>query len=220
LKLLSSMLSVATPLWEKCEVTTYTLENGTWESSETPKNSECDCRGQNTLPWSILYTVRKVLKCRCLKWPPISHLDIYSTSYGRKKGRELNSLKVRNRPDPGVYRQSVTHCCKYLEESYNFASDLVPIQGWGEKLWAFEVPKVKTGTISGLHFGSPKKKSYLDVGAGESRKEYYMGEGGGFPQIRVVVSKVSPSCLWLVPTPKKCRMSCNQLVGWIWMQDR
>jgi len=25
---------------------------------------------------------------------------------------------------------------------------------------------------------------------------------------------------WLVPTPKGCKMSFNQLVGWIWMQDR
>jgi len=25
---------------------------------------------------------------------------------------------------------------------------------------------------------------------------------------------------WLVPTPKECRMSSNQLVGWFWMQDR
>jgi hypothetical protein len=25
---------------------------------------------------------------------------------------------------------------------------------------------------------------------------------------------------WLVPTPKGCRMNSNQLVGWIWMQDR
>jgi hypothetical protein len=25
---------------------------------------------------------------------------------------------------------------------------------------------------------------------------------------------------WLVPTPKGCRMSSNQLVGWFWMQDR
>jgi hypothetical protein len=26
--------------------------------------------------------------------------------------------------------------------------------------------------------------------------------------------------LWLVPTPKGCRMSSNQLVGWFWMQNR
>jgi hypothetical protein len=36
---------VTTPLWGKCEVATHTPENGTWESSRTPKNSEVDCKG-------------------------------------------------------------------------------------------------------------------------------------------------------------------------------
>jgi len=40
------------------------------------------------------------------------------------------------------------------------------------------------------------------VGAAEQRREYYMGEGGGFPQVRAVVSQVSLGCPWLVPTPK------------------
>ncbi len=166
------------------------------------------------------------MKCRCLKWPHISHLDICSTSYGRKKGRESNyqfdsrPLKVGNRPNPCVCRQSATHLWKALKKIYNFALDLIPIRGRDEKLWAFEVPRVKIRTISRLHFGSPGKNSHLDVGAVESRREYYMGEGVGFPRVRAVVSQVSPSCLWLVPTPKRCRMSSNQLVGWIWMQDR
>jgi hypothetical protein len=34
------------------------------------------------------------------------------------------------------------------------------------------------------------------------RKEYYMGEGGGFPQVRAMVSQMSMCCLWLVPTPR------------------
>ncbi len=101
---------VATPLWGSCEVATHTPENGTWESSGTPKNSESDYRRQNTLHWSVFYTIEKVLKCRCPKWPRMSHLDICSTSYGRKKGRESNwqfdsqPLKVGNRPDFGACR--------------------------------------------------------------------------------------------------------------------
>jgi hypothetical protein len=39
-----------------------------------------------------------------------------------------------------------------------------------------------------------------------------MGEGGGFPRVRAVVSQVSPRSPWLVPTPKGCGMSSNQLV--------
>jgi hypothetical protein len=37
-------------------------------------------------------------------------------------------------------------------------------------------------TVSGLLLGSPGTKSYSDVGATTKRREYYMGEGGGFPQ--------------------------------------
>jgi len=194
--------SVATPLWGSCEVATHTPENGTWESFGTPKNSERDCRGQNTSHWSILYTVLytlwKVLKCKCPKWPRMNHLDIFSTSYGRKKGRESNwqfdsrPLKVENWPDSGVCRWSATHCWKVLEESYDPGSDLISIWVWGEKLWAPKVPGVQTGIVSGLHFGSPGKKSHLDASATESYREYYMGEGGGFPWVRAVVSQVSP----------------------------
>jgi hypothetical protein len=164
---------VATPLWGKCEVATHTPENGTWESSGTPENSEFDCRGQNTSPWGVLYTIEKVLKCRCPKWPRMSHLDICSTSYGRKKGRESNCqldsrpLTVKNWPDPGVCRWSATHRWKALKESYKFASDLIPIEGLSKKLWMPKVPWVQTGTVLGLHFGSPGKKNHSDVGATE-----------------------------------------------------
>jgi hypothetical protein len=115
--------SVVTPLWGKCEVATHTPENGTWKSSGTPKNSERDYRAQNTLHWGVLYIVGKVLKCRCPKWPCMSHLDICSTSYGRKKGRESKwqfgsrPLKVGNRPNSGVCRWCVTNHWKDLKES-------------------------------------------------------------------------------------------------------
>ncbi len=114
-------------------------------SSIRLKNLERDFRGQNTLHWGVLYTVKKVLKCRCPKWPHMSHLDICSTSYGWKKGQESNwqfdsrPLKVGNRPDPGVRRWSATQCWKALKEGYKFALNLVPIGGQSEKLWT---PKV------------------------------------------------------------------------------
>ncbi len=47
--------------------------------------------------------------------------------------------------------------------------------------------------ISGLPFGSPETKCHLDVGLVERHKVYYKGEGGGFPQVRAVVSLVSLS---------------------------
>jgi len=189
---------VTTPLWGKCEVATHTLENGTWESSRTSENLEHDHMHQNISHWGVLYTIEKVLKCRCPKWPRMSHLDICSTSYGWMKGRESNwqfdsrPLKVGNQPNLGACRWNATHHWKALEESYNFGLDLVPIRVWGEKLWMPKVPGIRIGIVSGLHFGNPGKKSHLDANAAESCRKYYMGEGGGFPQVRAVVSQVRP----------------------------
>jgi len=128
----------------------------------------------------------------------MNHLDICSTSYGRKKGWESNwqfdsrPLKVNNWPDSSACRWSATHRWKAPKDSYNFGLDLVPIQDWSEKLWASKVPRVQTRTVSGLHFGSLGKKSHLDASATESCREYYMGEGGGFPRVRAVVNQMSP----------------------------
>ncbi len=38
--------------------------------------------GVKTPRIEVFYIVEKVLKCRCPKWTHMSHLDIYSTSYG------------------------------------------------------------------------------------------------------------------------------------------
>ncbi len=62
---------------------------------------------------------------------------------------------------------SATHRWKALKESYKFALDLIPIEGWGEKLWTPKVSGVQTRTVSGFHFGSSGKKSHSDVGAAE-----------------------------------------------------
>jgi hypothetical protein len=56
--------------------------------------------------------------------------------------------------------------------------------------------------ISGLSLGSPGTKSHLDVAPMERRKIYYKGEGGGFPQVRAVVSLMCSSCPWLVLASK------------------
>jgi hypothetical protein len=51
--------------------------------------------------------------------------------------------------------------------------------------------------ISGLPFGSPKTKCHLDASPVANHIVSYNGEGGGFPQVRVVVSLVN-SCLFVV----------------------
>jgi hypothetical protein len=73
--------------------------------------------------------------------------------------------------------------------------------------------------ISGL-LGSFRTKSHLDVGVVGKHKEYYMGEGGGFPRIQAVVSLVSPELPMVCPNIKgvpKIVLS-NLLVGLMQVQ--
>jgi hypothetical protein len=65
-----------------------------------------------------------------------------------------------------------------------------------------KVPGVQTGTVSRLLLESPGKKCHSDVASTESCKEYYMGEGGGFPQIQAVMSQVSPMLPVACPNTK------------------
>jgi hypothetical protein len=153
-------LNVATPLWAKCEDETHTPKSRKLESSGTPENLKLDCRGQNTLHWGFLDIIGKVLKCKCSKWPCMSHLDICSPSYGQKKGRESNwqfdsrPLKVENWPNPDVRWGSVTWRWKALEENYKIGLEVVPIRDWGKKLWWPKVARVQTETIQD-NFGTP-----------------------------------------------------------------
>jgi len=53
------------------------------------------------------------------------------------------------------------------------------------------------------------------VGATGRHKEYYMGEGGGFPQVQAVVSLMNPELLVACPSIKgvpECELT-NLLVG-------
>jgi hypothetical protein len=93
---------------------TFTLlrELPPWEleSKWTFECSKSNCRGQNLIHWRVFYTIEMLLKHRCLKWVPMTHLDIWNTSYGQSKGRESNwqfdarPLKVKNWLDFFVIR--------------------------------------------------------------------------------------------------------------------
>jgi hypothetical protein len=56
--------------------------------------------------------------------------------------------------------------------------------------------------VSGLLLGSPRTKSHSSVGAAKRHKKYYMGEGGGFPRVRAMVSLVSPKLPMACPNTK------------------
>jgi hypothetical protein len=115
------------PLWEL-------------ESWLTPECLENDCKGQNLMDWKVLYIIGKLLKRRCLKWARMTHLDIWNTSYGQKKGRESNQqfnsrpLKVRNQPNFLACRWRETHFWKALNKSYNFVLNLISIGDLHTKL--------------------------------------------------------------------------------------
>jgi hypothetical protein len=97
------------PLWEL-------------ESRWTLKFSENDFKGQNSLDWSVPYIIGKLFERRCLKWACMTHLNIWNTSYGQKKGRESNwqfdfrPLKVGNRPDLLACRWHATDRWKDLDK--------------------------------------------------------------------------------------------------------
>jgi hypothetical protein len=118
---------------------------GSWSLKWTPTFLERNCRGQNPFVWKVLYIIGKLLKCRCLKWACMTHLDIWNTSYDQKKGRESNcqsnwqfdsqSLKVGNRPDFLPFKPHATYCWKALDEGYNFTLNFIVIGGLHTKLW-------------------------------------------------------------------------------------
>jgi hypothetical protein len=138
----------------------------------------------------------------------MSYLDICRTSYEKKNGRKSNwqfdsqPLEVGNRSDPGVCKWSATHCWKAIDEGYNFALDFITIKGLHMKLCALEVVGVPIVRILGFPLGSPGTKSHLDVAPVESCRVYYMGDGGGFPRVRAVVSLVSPESPVACPNTK------------------
>jgi hypothetical protein len=168
----------------------------------------------------------KAIEGRCRKWPLMSHLDIYNTSYGKKKGRKSNwqfdsrPLKVGNRPNPSACRRSAIHHWKALKDSYKFAYDLISIGGLSKKLWPRKIPKVQIEIVSGLLLGSPEMKSHSNVGATKRHRVYYMGESGAFPRVWAVVSHVSLELPVACPSTKGAPESelTNLLVGLMQVQ--
>jgi hypothetical protein len=98
-----------------------------------------------------------------------------------------------------------TECNMALESSQGklqLCLNLILIGGRSEKLWSSKVPGLQLGTISGLLLGSPGKKSHLDAASAERCRVYYMGEGGGFPQVWAVVSQVCQNARGLSQPPR------------------
>jgi hypothetical protein len=80
------------------------------------------------------------------------------------------------------------------------------------KLWVLKVAGVPSLKISRLPLGSLGTKSHLDVAPVERCIVNYKGEGGGFSQVRAVVSLMGLNCLWLILAPKVLQLCTNHLV--------
>jgi hypothetical protein len=131
----------------------------------------------------------------------------------RKYGSQIGGLT----PDFLACKQHATYRWKALNEGYNFALELIAIGGLHKKLCTLKVVGVPDVGILGLpivgilglSFGSPRTKGHLDVAPVERRIIYYKGEGGGFPQVRVVINLVCLNCSWFVLTPKVFQLCTN-----------
>jgi len=82
---------------------------------------------------------------------------------------------------------------------------------------SYRAPKPQESRLAGFrdsHAGVLGEKSHLDVGPVERSRVYYKGEGGGFPQVRAVVSFVCPCFPWLVLAAKVLKLCTNHFV-WV-----
>jgi hypothetical protein len=197
LQCLLMWLRLSQPYFERVWGWDSHSRKGTWESYETPKTSEFDCRSQKTLHWSVFYIIGNLSKCRCWKWAHMSHLNIHNNLWqkegsGVKLAVWLLTIKSRESTRPRCVQWIATHHWKAFNKSYKFAIDLILIGRLSKELWSRKKPGVQIGIISRLLFGSLGTKSHSDVDAIERRIEHYMGEGGGFPRIWAMVSLVSP----------------------------
>jgi len=179
----------------------------------------------------VPYIIEKLLKLRCMKWARIVHLDIWNTSYGQKKGSEVELpiwLPTRKSQESTWFTWLHTTCHIPLESSrqelqlcfrphFDLRSTrkVMGFQSLERPNWRdFGTPtRESRGSLAGVP-GVLGEKSHLDVGPVERCKVYHKGEGGGFPQVGAVVSLVCPCCPWLVLAPKVLQLCTNHFV-WV-----
>jgi hypothetical protein len=116
-------------------------------------------------------------------------------------------LKVGNHPDFLACKWRATYRWKALNESYNFALDLISIEGLHTKLWGPKVTGVPT-------LGVPKQNviwmwaSWRGIKYTTRGKVVASPKSGPWGVLWVWV------CPWLVLTPKVLQLWTNQFVVW------
>jgi hypothetical protein len=162
-------------------------------------------QGSNPFDWRFLYIIEKLLKCKCLKWARMTHLDTSNASYGQKKRHESNwqfdswPLKVRNRPDFLTWWWHATCHWKALDKDYTQFC----FKPHFNRRSTYKVMDLQSCRRFNLgNFGSPRTKCHLGVSPVTKHIVYYKGEGGGFLKFRPWWISWVQVCPWLILAPK------------------
>jgi len=192
---------------------------GGLESSGTPECSELDIKAQNTSHWGVLDVIEKVLKRRYRKWPRIGHSDIYSPSYGQKKGRKSNRqfdsrpLKVGNRPLPDVSLKSATRLRKLSTRATTLIQDSSQ-----SKFRARSYACSKFRESSRDTFETPFRESQQNVPFGCSIRDQpqriLYGGRWWLPSNPGRGESCVSKCPWQIPTPKGVPNAKLTWFGW------
>jgi hypothetical protein len=100
------------------------------------------------------YTIKKLLRRRCLKWVCMIHLNTYNTNYGRKKGQKS---KCKFDSQPLKIKIDLIYVCvgdmphiieKILMRTTTLLANLISIGGLHNKLWASKVTRVPISGVS------------------------------------------------------------------------
>jgi len=134
--------------------------------------------------------------------------------------RRAGSQIATKSQESTCFRRCLKKCDMALEKLSTKAITLIQSSSrceFGAR--SYERPKSRD-SYPGLQLGSPGKKSHLDVALADCYRVYYMGEGGSFPRVRVVVSLVCQNARGLSQHPKVFPNANLPFCGWFWMQIR
>jgi hypothetical protein len=124
----------------------------------------------------------------------------------------LRPLKVRNRPNFLACKQRATYHWKALKRAITLRQTSLQSEVCARSYAPSKSRESQLLEFRDFHMGVPGQKGHLDVAPMERCRVYYKGEGGGFPQVRAVVSLVCPSCPWFVLAPKVLQLCTNHFV--------
>jgi hypothetical protein len=158
------------------------------------------------LHWSVVYTVIKVLKCKCRKWPRMSHLDIFNISYGQKKGRESNwqfdsrPLKVGNRSTP-MCAVGVQHTLgKLSRRATTLLQNSSRSEVWAKSYDIAKSQESKPGQYRDSTLGVPGQKAIWAWVRQSNAENTIWGKVVVSPESGPCWIQWVQGCPWLVPT--------------------